>query len=74
MKKVVDERLEIVLRELNKVDEKKGTLFAIQITREFSFICTDIKKGNLKIPKHLKMDGKKIQMENRTYEIIFLES
>ncbi len=74
MKKVVDERLEMVLRKLNQVDEKKGTLFAIQITKEFSFICTDIKKCNLKIPKNLKMVGKKIQMENRTYEIIFLDS
>lgn len=72
MKKVINERLEMVLRELNQVDEKNETLFAIQITKEFSFICTNIEKSNLKIPENLKMDGKIIKMENRTYEIIYL--
>lgn len=73
MKKVVDERLEMVLRKLNQVDEKNETLFAIQITNEFSFICTDIEKGHLKIPSHLKMVGKKIKVKSRTYEIIYLD-
>ncbi len=72
MKRTVDERLEITLREINNVNEKKANLFAIKITKEFSYICTDIKKENLKIPENLKLVGKKIETENVTYEIIFL--
>ena len=72
MKRTVDERLEIILSKLNKVNENESTLFAIKITNEFSYICTDIKRENLKIPTNLKMVGKKIETENVTYEIIFL--
>ena len=53
MKNGGEERLESLLRNVNKVQKGEKELFSISIGNNFVYIFTDIEKEKFKIPKEL---------------------